>query len=51
MHILATIPGELSTLMTDATSTYELVKDFVVGVAVFSVILGVILKVRSRTAK
>jgi len=51
MKLLATIPTELNTLMTDATSTYELVKDFAIGVAVFSVILGIILKVRSRTGK
>jgi len=51
MNILATIPAELTTLLSDATSTYETVKDFVIGVAVFSVILGIILKIRSRTAK
>jgi len=51
MYFLATIPTELSNLMDDATTTYGLVKDFAIGVAVFSVILGIILKVRSRTAK
>jgi len=51
MKLLATVPAELTTLMTDATATYALVKDFAIAVAVFSVILGIILKVRSRTAK
>jgi len=51
MNLIATIPADLTTLMTDATTAYGLVQDFVIAVAVFSVILGIILKVRSRTAK
>jgi len=51
VHLLATIPADLTGLMTDATTAYGLVQDFVIAVAVFSVILGIILKVRSRTGK
>jgi len=51
LSILATIPTELSGLLSDADSTYELVKDFVIGVMVFSIIARIVWKISSRTGK
>jgi len=46
--LIATIPAELDTLLTDVGTTWGTIKTLVLGFLVFSIIVGVVLKVRSK---
>jgi len=46
----AAIPAELTTLLADANTTLTSVQDFAIVVAVFSIILGIVWKIRRKTA-
>jgi len=51
MNMLATIPAQLTTLLSDSSETYTTVQNFVLSVMVFSIIAGIVWKIRSRTGK
>jgi len=46
--LLATVPAEVTTLMTDANTTFGDVKEFVLSVIAFFTLVGIVLWIRRR---
>jgi len=46
MNLLATVPTEVTALMTDCDTVWGLAKDFILAVLVFTVLIKIAKKVR-----
>jgi len=48
LPVIATIPAELDTLLTDVGTTWTTVKTLILGFLAFGIIVGVVMKVKTK---